>query len=1244
MAVGAGRPSAEKAAPGAAGPPPVRDRARPGTIPPGALARAHGPDSGASGPCPAPATVTADLWPHGLTAAGRTLRAVALPSGTTLADLVAREWPGQSEAVAAAVNGRPVARADWHTTVLRGGEIVTLRTVLGDPGGVGGKNPLATVLQLGLLVAAIYVPPLLTSSLFLQAGSAAGIAVAGGLIINAIAPPRGPDSPALPRPGGGAPDPLYSLSGGANRARPYLPLLLVLGAHRVFPDLGAAEYAEIEGGEHFLHQIFHFGLGDLAIDELRDGETALGSYDEVETEWGDAQGRIALVAGNVDSIAGGALEDTDATERTTAAGTRRIGIDLTGRLFRVDGRGAIQSNSVEIEIEWEAPGIAVEQRTVTLSHASQTPYRSTLTYELAEAAAWTVRVRRTADPADSDRVYDELAWAALRAYQADEADYAGQTRLGLRIRATGQFSGRLDRLSAMVRQRVPTWDGAAWTAPLASSNPAWLFRWYARGVRIAGGLVAGGLVAGVGLQDARIDEESIKAWGAWCDDQALTCNHVLDRATTHAEVLALIAQCGRASPTWQTGRLGVVWEEEGRAATALITPGNIVAGSFAVDYATGQAAEEIAVRYIEPDLDWQYNTLRRLAPGVTGTPASTATLTLHGVTDSDQAALECNLQAARQLYHRRRLSWEMAREGLSIARGDVVHITHSLIDGGRAGRLAGGTDARVTLNRAVDPGATGAQMLFRLPDGTLHQSAVSRLPGVAGESDEVDLATPLPAAPDAGGASPLDTLWRLYDADAPPARARIVAVEPASDLRVRFSAIDEVAAYYDAATADLTAPFPVLSPRAPRVLAVAFAETLVRVGAGFAVEIAAALTVAGDWRGGVVRASAAGEAPRTVARLVDGETEARWLAAPEGTLTVTVAPGTEATPAGAAFVAEHEIVGFLAPPGTPTNFLIDVLGDGTRRLRWTPPPDADLAGVAIRYALEAAGAAPAWDDMTPLHRGHLTASPLETVEPAAGGWIFAARAVDTGGRLSAGDVRIVAELGPQRLGDALVWRCPAAEGWPGTITGAQRSADGQDALEGASDYTWADLTTWAAWTSWGAGDGDDGAAEIAYASEPFDIGTAVDFALRWSAEAVGDVTFEVRTAATEAALGAAAWAAYAAGTTVEGRWFQLRWRVTGDGTQVLFLDHLCWSAHAPRAERRLLDRDTAGWEGSAAAGREVPHDLGLVTDINVTLQSVGAGWTWTLDSKNDPTRIKIFDGDGNAADAVVDAVVRGFAA
>ena len=158
------------------------------------------------------AEIITDLWPHGLTAQGREMRACALPTGATVADLVAREWPGPPATVAVAVDGRPVARAAWRETPLKGGEIVTLRAALADGG--GDKNPLRTILQIGVLVAAIVVPPLLFTATWAQTLAGAAITIAGGLIVNAIAPPILPD-PARPR----AIEPIYSLSGGANRAR-----------------------------------------------------------------------------------------------------------------------------------------------------------------------------------------------------------------------------------------------------------------------------------------------------------------------------------------------------------------------------------------------------------------------------------------------------------------------------------------------------------------------------------------------------------------------------------------------------------------------------------------------------------------------------------------------------------------------------------------------------------------------------------------------------------------------------------------------------------------------------------------------------------------------------------------------------------------------------------------------------------------------------------------------------------------
>jgi hypothetical protein len=50
-----------------------------------------------------------------------------------------------------------------------------------------------------------------------------------------------------------------------------------------------------------------------------------------------------------------------------------------------------------------------------------------------------------------------------------------------------------------------------------------------------------------------------------------------------------------------------------------------------------------------------------------------------------------------------------------------------------------------------------------------------------------------------------------------------------------------------------------------------------------------------------------------------------------------------------------------------------------------------------------------------------------------------------------------------------------------------------------------------------------------------------------------------------------------------------------------------------------------------------------IKHVFVTLQNVGAGWTWELISKDDPKgpAIKIWDGTGTLDDAVIDARVQG---
>ena len=826
----------------------------------------------------------------------------------------------------------------------------------------------------------------------------------------------------------------------------------------------------------------------------------------------------------------------------------------------------------------------------------------------------------------------------------ESEDRGADTRLALEIHASGQLSGRLDRLSATVAQRVPVWSGAAWTAGRrATSNPAALFRAFARGWRDA----SGRLLAGAGRADDAIDDAVLGRWHEFCDARRLRCDLVVDGTASPNETLATIARRGRAAPSWATGKLGVVWEDLAAAPSASITPARVLAGSVAVRWASGEVAEEIVARYIDAADGWERREVRRLMPGVTA-PSYTATVDLHGTVERAKAASECALQAARQLYHRRRIAWAMGRDGATVARGDVVWFSHDLVSGGVTGRLAGGSAAAPTLDRAVAIPA-GSHMLFETPDGALHNTAVAGADG--SETATPALASPLPASPAARleGAGPEDWTWRLYSAANPPLKLRVVDVSPRAEDRFELVAIDESALYHAAANIGEDDALPAPPAWAgPRVLSAAVSERLLRVGAAWAVEIELVVTVAGDWRGGAVLAGLDGATPRRVARFEAGDDAAAWIAPPTGTLDIAVVPGSAVAPTGPVYRLRHEIGAALAPPGAPTNFLIDALPDGTRRFRWTPPGDIDLAGVEMRFAEagRAGATAPAWDDMQTMHRGLLTASPWETFEPPAGNWRFALRAVDSGGRVSP-EIRIVATLPNQRIGPVALWRCPSSEDWPGTVVGL-RSDDGRNAIEALGAWTWADLdtagTTWDAWANWATGPGDRAETSVSFTSAPIDLGASIEFSAGWDAVVDGTRAGEFRAAATEAALAAAAWNAIGAltNTLVTGRWVQFRATATAGASAVSSLDHLCWWLPAPVVERKLLDVDTAAWTGSRGF-RDVPASgLSLVTDVLVTLQSVSAGWSWSLVRKN-PPRLAIWDGGNNARDATVDVILRGLA-
>lgn len=817
-------------------------------------------------------------------------------------------------------NGYRVPDALWRRLIPRAGDQIIIRArVLG--GGGGGKI-LRTVAMIALVIAAPHIAAALNTSLGLgfAAGSigmgalTAGVMIGGSLLINALLPPPKPTMGQLGTGQKYESSPTYALSGGRNRMRPWEPMTLIFGRHKVVPDLGANYYTEYVGDDQYLNQLFHFGLqaGQISLSDFRIGDTPLSNYQGVQIQASGPDGKLTMFPGNVDTLQGFVLQSGVVNSRTTPQDVTHISVELAAQLFYIRDDGGIDARTSQLRIqyrpvggawtdigmlqdavyathywalylfgEWDGEtvyqygstnpadhtdgevinlifqdaqgnfrvqraqwrwtphphtlgrpwqGIAPDpllgyssQPGVRITGARQEPTRLTVGWSVAPGQ-YEVRIWKETGDIKTSRESNETAVGQILCYQTDPGNYSGQQRVALRIKATSQLNGAVDEFNAIAHALCPTWNGSAWeTKP--TRNPAWWFLWFARGKYDP---VTGNRVYGAGLSDAQIDIEAIKAWAAWCDAKGLTFDYVLDRKMPSTEVLQLIARAGRASPTWQSGKLGAIWDAADLPVVAMFGPFNIKAGSFRIDYISEGTADEIVLNFINPDRNWQMDEVRVKVPGAT-TTNNPLQLDFDGCTNPVMAGREANLLAASQVWHRRRVTWETDIEGWVANRGDVVQMSHDLTVWGYSGRLTGRSGNEITLSQSIPTGS--GTMMLRDPEGNMRTVTVT---GSAGETDTVTITSdmtgfPLPGDPGYESVAALDWAWFFDPLETPGRRFKIASVEPSGD-GVKFQAIDDDPGYY----ASETNPYQYMPPRDGALLGgivfgMQFAETIINV-------------------------------------------------------------------------------------------------------------------------------------------------------------------------------------------------------------------------------------------------------------------------------------------------------------------------------------------------------------------------------------------------------------------------------
>lgn len=729
-------------------------------------------------------------YPHPITpVAGRQSLIATVKPLTTVRQVLLSAGIDAQQPIIVTLNDRLLTVEEWDMVCPSEGQILNVQaTVTG--GGDGGSNALQIVAMIAIVVVAGIVAGPAGAAFFgseaIAIGVGAAIAVGGSLIIGAIFAPSA-QSTNFSNSQAQEVSPTYSLTGGSNSARPYQYMPVLMGYHRFYPDYGARPYSEYHGNDQYLYQIFHFGLSTASYTDYKIGTTPLTSYQDYDWVEVDGDGKLNEFPGNVDTSAGASLTNSAGyIERTSSPNAYQLGIDIVGTFYYANDQGDLETASVTIEIEYKLSGTATWSSTITqtLSGASQTPQRQTYFITLPSVGTYDVRVRRTTADSSDSRLQNKTTFDVLRTYQLDEANYVGQVRRGLIIRASEQLSGTVQQLSTTGSSSANYWNGTAWVFG-QTSNPAHWFMDFCKGRYDADNK----LLYGIGFSDSKIDLPSLHAWASFCSTEGLTFNAVLDSSQTAADLLTTIARCGFASPSWGSGKIGIVWDGRNQSPTAAFGMSNIIKGSFEVTYLTEQLADEIVVSFVNPAKDWAQDEVRVTIPEVAN-PLRSSTVELFGCTDVTMAGKFANYLAAQQYYRRRRITWESDFEGFVCQRGDVVLLSHDLTQWGYSGRIVNVTGNVVTVDRELPRTGDVEYMAIRLPDGTL--TTYSALPSATNSNQII-----LSITPDIDTDYLfIDHIWFFSPLATPGKKVKIISVAPASESRVRITATDEDEAFY----------------------------------------------------------------------------------------------------------------------------------------------------------------------------------------------------------------------------------------------------------------------------------------------------------------------------------------------------------------------------------------------------------------------------------------------------------------
>lgn len=366
------------------------------------------------------------------------------------------------------------------------------------------------------------------------------------------------------------------------------PVPMVLGRHRMAAVKTASGYTVLDDQTVYRVERMTFGVGPVAIDDLKIGTTEIGKFKDVQLQFRNIDrtqtlARIPALANmDVDWLDDGdamtlysrdIFEDPDSAKldhnvrvtRTTPANTisATVRFYFTG-LVQIDEDNEKQPRYRQIGIYYRPASGGAWTTVSEFWYKGETTsiLRFGKYIKFPYAGEWDVSIIRLSEDDEDIRVQDDSYLEALQSQQPGTLPSpSGVAEVTLRIKATDQINGALDPLNAIVKQMAPQYQPGGFTSPVQIRHPADIYINLLRSD-----------IRRRPVPDDKIDLDAIRAWRlAWPDWR---CDMVVTSDIQLGDLCRQVLATGLAMPIHKAGKWGVLTDRSTEPAVQIFSPRN----------------------------------------------------------------------------------------------------------------------------------------------------------------------------------------------------------------------------------------------------------------------------------------------------------------------------------------------------------------------------------------------------------------------------------------------------------------------------------------------------------------------------------------------------------------------------------------------------------------------------------------------------------------------------------------------